>query len=184
MLCVDELGPIWPRTFPPSPGWSRDGHRIKAALDYSRGPEKVWVYGGLRGRDRHELTLSARSGNTEGYLRLLNAIDSANPDGELYLISDKLSSHTSLPIQEWFAAHSRVDHVFIPKGACWLKLQAPCWRLFRREALGGQTFADGNELEQASQIATQQLNRPAKAWVWGRGARTARYRRRAFVYHL
>jgi hypothetical protein len=184
VLCVDELGPISPRTFPPSAGWSRDGHRIKAPLEYSRGQDKVWVYGALRVRDGHELTLSARSRNTAGYLRLLNVIDSANLKGELYLITDNLSSHTSQPIQEWLAAHPRVHHVFIPKGACWLNLQEPWWRLFRREALAGQTFADADEIEQAREIATKQLNRRAKPWVWARPARTPRYRRRAFVYYL
>ena len=127
---------------------------------------------------------SPRSRNTQGYLRPLKAIDSANPDGELYLISDNLSSHTSQPIQEWLAAHPRVHQVFLPKGACWLNLQEPWWRLFRREALAGQTFADGNEIEHATEIATQQLNRRANPWVWGRPARTPRYRRRAFVYHI
>ncbi len=42
-ICVDELGPVIPRTFPPAPGWSPTGHRIHAPLEYSRGPEKVWV---------------------------------------------------------------------------------------------------------------------------------------------
>jgi hypothetical protein len=48
-ICLDELGPVSPRTYPPAPGWSPDGHRIKAPLEYGRGPEKVWVYGALRG---------------------------------------------------------------------------------------------------------------------------------------
>jgi hypothetical protein len=42
VICADELGPVIPRTFPPAPTWSPDGHRIKAELDYSRGPEKTW----------------------------------------------------------------------------------------------------------------------------------------------
>jgi hypothetical protein len=45
VICAGELGPVIPRTFPPAPGWSPDGHRIKAPLEYSRGPEKTWVYG-------------------------------------------------------------------------------------------------------------------------------------------
>jgi len=45
-----------PRTFDPAPGWSADGHRIKAPMDYERGPEKTWVYGALRVRDGKELT--------------------------------------------------------------------------------------------------------------------------------
>ena len=51
ILCVDELGPVTPRTFPPAPGWSGDGHRIKAPLIYRRGYDKAWVYGALRVRD-------------------------------------------------------------------------------------------------------------------------------------
>jgi hypothetical protein len=39
---------VIPRTFPPAPGWSADGHRIKVPLEYGRGPEQVWVYGALR----------------------------------------------------------------------------------------------------------------------------------------
>jgi hypothetical protein len=34
-----------PRTFAPASGWSADGHRIRAPLDDSRGPQKVWVDG-------------------------------------------------------------------------------------------------------------------------------------------
>ena len=110
-----------PRTYPPAPGWSSDGHRIKAALEYSRGPEKVWVYGALRVRDGKALTLSAPSGNTKEYLRLLEAVAHSNPTGELYLITDNLWSHNSTSIREWLENHPRVEQVFTPVGACWLK---------------------------------------------------------------
>lgn len=40
-VCVDELGPVTPRTYAPAPGWSPDGHRVKVPLEYSCGPEKV-----------------------------------------------------------------------------------------------------------------------------------------------
>ena len=38
VICADELGPVSPRTFPPASGWSGDGHRIKAPLEYSPRP--------------------------------------------------------------------------------------------------------------------------------------------------
>jgi hypothetical protein len=41
----------------------------------------------LRVRDGQALTLTHRSRNTEGYLRLLEAVGEANPTGDLYLIS-------------------------------------------------------------------------------------------------
>ncbi len=135
---MDELGPVSPRTYPPAPGWSPDGHSIKAPLEYSRGPEKVWLYGALRVRDGKALTLTAPSRNTKGYLRLLEAVAQANPTGELHLVTDNLSSHKSSPIREWLENHPRVKQVFIPVGACWLNLQEAWWRLFRREALAGQ----------------------------------------------
>jgi transposase len=42
--CADELGPVGSRTFPPGPGWSPGGHRIKALLEYSRGPVKTCIF--------------------------------------------------------------------------------------------------------------------------------------------
>jgi DDE superfamily endonuclease len=138
-------------------------------LDYGRGPEKVWVYEALRVGDGQALTLTPRSRNTAGYLRLLEAVARANPRGRpLPLITDNLSSHKSPPIRECLEKHPRIEQVFIPVGACWLNLQEAWWRLFRREALAGhQTFADGEEIERAAQVATLQLNRRAKPWVWG-----------------
>jgi hypothetical protein len=44
------------RTFDPAPGWFADGHRIKAPMDYERGPEKTWANGALRVRDDKVLT--------------------------------------------------------------------------------------------------------------------------------
>ena len=173
-----------PRTFPPAPAWSPDGHRIRAPLEYSRGPEKVWVYGALRVRDGQAVTLTAPSRNTAGYLRLLDAIDAADPTGDLSRIADTRSSHKSAPIQAWLAAHPRVQQVFIPKGACWLNLQEGWWRRFRREALSGQTFSDGDEIDHATRVATQQLNQHAKPWVWGRPPPAPRQYRRRFVYLL
>ncbi len=181
---MDELGPVIPRTFPPAPGWSPDGHRIKAPLDYSRGPEKTWVYGALRVHDGQALTLTAPARNTVGYRHFLDAIAAANPAGDLYLIADNLASHKSPPIQEWLAAHPRVHQVFIPVGACWLNLQEAWWHLFRREAFAGQSFTDSDEIARATRVATRQLNRRATPWVWGRPPGPPRYRRRCFVYRL
>jgi hypothetical protein len=73
--------------------------------------------------------------------------------------------------------------VFIPKGACWLDLQEAWWRIFRRHALAGQTFADSSEMAQA-EVATAQLNSHADPWVWGRSPPPPRLRRRRFTYPL
>jgi hypothetical protein len=74
VLCVDELGTVTPRNFPPAPGWSADGQRLKAPLDYARGLDKIWVYGALCVRNGQVLTQTAPARNTAGYLALLQGL--------------------------------------------------------------------------------------------------------------
>jgi len=157
-----------PRTFAPPPGWSADGHRIKAPLEYSRGEEKVWVYGALRVRDGKEITRCAASRNSRNYIVLLKGIEADNPMGDIFFITDNRSLHNSLETRTWLAEHPRLQQVFIPKGACWLNLQEGWWRIFRRDAFAGQSFANADEIEQATCVATAQLNRRTNPWIWGR----------------
>ena len=173
------------KSYPPPAGWSLTGHRIphQQGFDWSWS-RKTWIYGALRVRDGHALTLTAARRNTAGYLRLLDAVDHANPDGELYLIADNLASHKSVGAQLWFAEHPRVHPVYLPTKAAWLNLIEPWWRLLRRAALAGQTFEHAHEVEQAVTVATHQLNCRATPWVWGRPPQRPRYRRRRFVYSL
>ncbi|WP_260691808.1 transposase [Streptomyces sp. S1A1-3] len=96
-----------PRTFPPAPGWSPDGHRIKNEIDYSRGPEKTWVYGGLRVRDGQSITMTATSRNSAFYQQFLQLIEEANPAGDIYVITDNLSSHNSVSTRTWLEDHPR-----------------------------------------------------------------------------
>ena len=165
-------------------GWSPDGHRIKAPLDYDRGFEKVWVYGALCVRNGQVLTQTAPARNTTHYLALLQALDRTYPQGDLYLVADNLSSHLSGPIRDWLAAHPRIQHAFIPVGAAWLNLIEGWWRIFRRKAFAGASLANAEDFTSATRIATAQLNRHARPWIWGRPPPAQRTLRRCFVYRL
>ena len=184
MICADELGPVIPRSFPPAPGWTMDGHRVKAELDYGRGPDKTWVYGALRPLDGQVVTLTAASRNSAGYQRLLGAVAAANPTGQIVVVTDNLSSHSSWSTRQWLADHPRIRQVFIPKGACWLNLQEGWWRLFRRAALAGVSFATPEEITLATRVATCQLNARARPWIWGRPPPPTRQLRRVFTYRI
>jgi hypothetical protein len=100
------------------------------------------------------------------------------------LIADNLKTHKSALLREWLTEHPRIEHAFIPKGAAWLNMIEVWWRLFRRQALAGIDFADSYEIDYARRVATRQLNRKAKPWVWGRPPKPPRHRRRTFVYRL
>jgi len=184
VVCADGLGPVSPRTFASPPGWSNDDHRINVPLGYGRGSEKVWVYGALRVRDGQAVTLTTRSRNTAGYLELLAAIAEANPVGEVRVIADNLASHKSQARIGGLADHPRIQQVFIPVAACWLNLQEAWWRLFRRAALVGQSFADDHEIDQATTVATAQLNRRTTPWIGDRPPKPHRRLRRLLAYRI
>jgi hypothetical protein len=144
----------------------------------------MWVYGALRVRDGKELTRCAASRNSTNYIALLEGIEVDNPNGDISISTDNLSSHNSAQTRTWLEGHPRLHQVFIPTGACWLNLQEGWWRLFRRDALAGQSFANPDEIEQATCVTTAQLNRRAKPWVWGRPPTTRRHLPRLFSYRL
>jgi hypothetical protein len=100
-------------------------------LDYERGPDKVWIYGALCVRDGQTVTQTAAAGTTT-YRAFLKTLDHAYPQGDLYLVADNLSSHSSGTIRDWLADHPRIQHAFIPVGAAWLNLIEGWWRIFRR----------------------------------------------------
>ena len=167
VIAADALGPVTPRTFDPPPGRSPDGHRVEAPLTYSRGPDETWIHGGLRIGDGQAVTCCAPSRNSTHWQTFLTRLEQANPTGAIAVITDNLSSHSSLATRAWLTGHPRIEQVFIPKGACWLNLQEAWWRIFRRHALAGQTFADPGEIAQATEVATAELNSRAKPWARG-----------------
>lgn len=135
-------------------------------------------------RDGQALTQTASSRNTVGYLALLQALDQTYPQGDLYVVADNLASHSSGPIRDWLAAHPRIQHAFIPVGAAWLNLIEGWWRIFRRKAFAGESLADADDIAYVTRIATAQLNRHARPWIWGRPVPPHRHLRRRFVYCL
>ena len=48
----------------------------------------------------------------------------------------------------------------------------------------GQSFANPKEIEQATRVATAQLNRRANPWIWGRPPKDHRHYRRIFCYRI
>jgi hypothetical protein len=130
---VDELGPLIPRVYPAQPGWTSDGNRVKEEVAYWREPEKIWVYGGLRIRDGHAVTMCADRRNSFCYQYFLALLEADNPVGQIVVVTDNLSSHTSVSTREWLAGYPRIRQIFIPKNACRLNLQEPWWRMFRRQ---------------------------------------------------
>jgi hypothetical protein len=87
----------------------------------------------------------------------------------IYVITDNLSSHDSKSTRAWLEDHPRIRHAFIPKGACWLNFQEGWWRIFRRQALAEQDFADSDEIAYVTRVPP-----PSSTPAPGRGSGTVR----------
>jgi hypothetical protein len=65
-------------------------------------------------RDGKELTRCAASRNATNSMSLLAAIAADNATGDIFIITDNLSSHNSAQTRAWLVEHPRLHHVFIP----------------------------------------------------------------------
>ncbi|HEX4206479.1 MAG TPA: IS630 family transposase [Ktedonobacteraceae bacterium] len=139
-------------------------------------------------RDGKELTRCAASRNSTNPIALLEDIESDNPSGDIFIITDNLSSHNSAQTRAWMAGiRACITSSFLRGRAGSTgprRLVGVCGRLFRRDALVGQSFANSREIEQATRITTAQLNHRAKPWVWGRPPKDHRHYRRLFSYRI
>ncbi|MEU8990459.1 transposase [Streptomyces sp. NPDC048558] len=143
-----------------------------------------------RVRDGQQITMTVSSRNSVFYQQFLQQVEDANPTGEIWIVTDNLSSHNSLSTRTWLEDHPRIHHAFIPVGACWLNRQEGWWRIFRKTALAGRSFANRDDIDQATTLAIDQattlaidqLNSRANPWIWGRPAPATRLLRRRYVY--
>jgi transposase len=158
--------PVMPRTLDPPTSWSPDGHRPKAPLTYSRGPDKTWIYGGLRIGDGQAVTLCAPSRNSASWQEFLARLEQTNPTGTIAVITDNLSSHSSLATRAWLAAHPRIVQVFIPKGACWLHPAGGLVADLPPARPGRADLRRPGRDHPRHTGGHRQLNSRAKPWVW------------------
>jgi hypothetical protein len=88
---------------------------VKAALTYSPGAGedlylwRVWI------GDGQAVTCPAPSRNSASWQAFLTRLEQANPTGAIAVITDSLSSHSSLATRAWLAGHPRLQQVFLPR---------------------------------------------------------------------
>jgi hypothetical protein len=184
VICADELGPAVPRTFPPAPGWSPGGHRVKAPPGVlPRTTEGLGLRRAARRRRAggHPVRPVSQQPVLPGVPPIGGTSQPRGHDlrGHRQPVQPRQQEHRA-----WLEGHPRIRHAFLPKRTCWLNLQEGWWRIFRKTALAGQAFADPDEIACATRVATAQLNARARPWIWGRPQPKHRYYRRRFVYAL
>jgi hypothetical protein len=182
VVWADELGPVIPRSFPPAPGWSADGHRVKAPLEDGRGPATTGGAGALRvrdGRPSPDRSLAQLVGSQD----LLGAVETANPVGTIMVVTDNLSSHTSVSTRTWLTDHP-ASSTLHPHGCLPAEPPGGLVAAGSPPGHGRPVGCHPEEITLATSVATCQLNARARPWVWGRPLPSPRDRRHAFTYQI
>ncbi len=183
MICLDELGPIAARQYPPGPSWSDETHRPHCRPAYARHGYR-WAFGALAHRTGAVLVETAASRDTTAWLHFLDGLETFAPPGEAYLIVDNLSLHWSVDPMLWTWGHPRFHFVPLPKAAAWLNLIEGFCKILGQRALAGRDCTSTEAVDRAVQAGVEDWNRQPTPFLWGRSPKPKRQLKRTYVYRI
>jgi len=169
VLCVDEKTQIQALdrtqpTLPMKPGkaarWTHDYKRhgttsLYAALTVATGE----VVGECFPRHRHQ-----------EFLAFLRLVEKRFRGGELHLILDNSSTHSTPAVREWLAGHPRVHFHFTPTSARWMNLVESWFSILTRQHLRRGVHRSVGELTGAIKAYIDSYNQRARPFVWTKTA--------------
>jgi len=169
VVCVDEKTHIQAldRTQPLLP--LRPGLAERRTHDYVRhGTTNLYtaleiasgqVVGECRPRHRHQ-----------EFLTFLRRVVREFPEGELHIVLDNSSTHSTPEVKRWLARHKRVSFHFTPTGASWMNL-VECWfSILTRKQIRRGTYDSVPQLITAIKRFIAAHNEHATPFVWTKSA--------------
>jgi hypothetical protein len=167
VLCLDEMGPTVPKTFPgqepvrAEPGVEPDGtprpaERAKREVETGRRQRGGYVYGAFRPATGEAFTRCYEKRDGAGWVDFLEHVEAWVPQevGRVYAILDNLPTHRTTDVLLFSLGHPRWEFVFQPKYAAYLNLIEPWWKVLKSLALKGRRFRTWEEVLRAVEEAT------------------------------
>lgn len=152
MICVDEKGPVSARLYPPHGQWADADHRPHYRADYGR-RGYTWLFGAFSPHTGQGLLHFGERRDSATFIELMEKVKEWIPSGDVHVVIDNLSIHTSVQSLLWNFGHERFYFHFLPAGAAWLNLIEGWWSILDNRSLPGRNFANTSELR-ASYLAT------------------------------
>ena len=106
----------------------------------------------------------------EEFLRFLRRIVRAYPSGELHLVLDNSSTHTTAEVNSWRARHRRVHFHFTPTGASWMNLVESWFSILTRRSVRRGSYQSVAELIASIERFVEGYNDRAQPFVWTKPA--------------
>jgi transposase len=104
------------------------------------------------------------------FLAFCRRIVRERPTGELHIVLDNSSTHSTPEVTRWLARHRRVRFHFTPKGASWMNMVESWFSILTRRSVRRGSFASVPELIAAIERFVLAYDEHARPFVWTRTA--------------
>ena len=118
-----------------------------------------------------QVTTQARERHTGAdFLAFMRRVARAYPEGELHVVLDNVSTHTTPAVRAWLERHPRVTFHFTPTSASWMNQVETWFGILTRKAIRRGSFRSVEELVTMIETFTRQWNDGASPFEWVRSA--------------
>lgn len=100
------------------------------------------------------------------FLAFLKLLAKAYPRKDLHVVLDNSSTHSTPAVQQWLAAHPRVQLHFTPKGGSWLNLIEAWFGILTRKSIRRGSFATLRSLIRHIESYIDRWNDHPTPFVW------------------
>jgi transposase-like protein/transposase len=118
-----------------------------------------------------QVTTEARERHTGAdFLAFMKRVARAYPEGELHVVLDNVSTHTTPDVRAWLERHPRITFHFTPTSASWMNQVEAWFGILTRKAIRRGSFRSVKELVAMIDAFTRQWNDGAGPFAWVRTA--------------
>jgi transposase len=100
------------------------------------------------------------------FLAFMRRVARAYPEGELCVVLDNVSTHTTPAVRAWLERNPRITFHFTPTSASWLNQVETWFGILTRKAIRRGSFGSVTELIAMIEAFTRSWNAGASPFVW------------------
>jgi len=112
-------------------------------------------------RDRH---------TGDDFLAFMRRVARAYPEGELHVVLDNVSTHSTPEVRAWLARHPRITFHFTPTSASWMNHIETWFGILTRQAIRLGSFRNVKDLVAMIEAFTRAWNEGSSPFTWVRTA--------------
>ena len=104
------------------------------------------------------------------FLAFMRRVAREYPSGDLHVVLDNVSTHTTPDVRAWLARHPRITFHFTPTSASWMNQVETWFGILTRQAIRRGSFRSVRELVAMIDAFTRQWNAGSGPFAWVRTA--------------